>query len=282
MTLILDSNFICHQAAHALRKLTTADDVPSGVVFGFLSRMLTLAQRFHTKSIYFTWDSRFSYRKRRFPFYKTRKATEDPEELAWRRATFKQMKLIRKDILPTLGFRNVFMQGGVEADDLMSVLVNNTLASMVIVTADADIYQLLYPHVRIYNPTTKKTMTAKRLMEAKGVKPGQWAHVKALAGCSSDTVPGVPGVGEKTAIRYLCGKLPPKYKTYQQIISKKGQSIYARNLLLVRLPLPVTSPIIIEPDELSMGGLEEVCKRYKLPSLWRRKDEWQSTFLEDK
>ena len=94
--------------------------------------------------------------------------------------------------------------------------------------------------------------------------------MKALAGCSTDSVPGIKGVGEKTAIKYLKNELKESSKIYQRIISKEGWNIYKRNIELVKLPFTGTKIFKLKTDKLSATGWKEVVEQLGMKSIRER------------
>jgi len=111
----------------------------------------------------------------------------------------------------------------------------------------------------------KMMLTEAWLIGEYGIAPSQWADVKAIAGCSSDGVEGVRGVGEKTAAKFLRGNLKPASKAHQAIVA--GNNVWRRNLPLVRLPFPGVGKFDLESDseldwnptfyKLGMSSLEQ-------------------------
>lgn len=278
-TMVLDANFLCHQAGRTLGELASSDGAPSGVLFGFLSRLMFLADRFQPRRTVLCWDSGWSLRREKFPWYKQRPTKDlSEEEQRLRTLIYSGMAVLRETELTALGFRNSFQQDGLEADDLIAVAVSDPLQDFVIVSADEDLFQLLHPNVRIYNPAKQEIWTAARLLAERGVKPSQWAQVKAIGGCTSDTVPGVPGVRETTAVKYLTGALPVHHKAYQAIICAQGQEVVERNTGLVKLPFPTTAPLLFCKDGVTLEAFDDVCRRWELQSLTRYRDKWMKLF----
>jgi len=268
---VVDANFLCHQAGRAMPSLKV-DDVASGVTFGVLSRVLTFAARAKTNRFAFCWDGRHSYRRAAFDWYKDRGGGDEvtDEERELRQAIYSQMNCLRDEIIPAIGFRNSFSQHGIEADDTIAHIIFNSHPiekSVLIISSDHDLYQLLRPGVRMLDAARHKAVDGAWLEREWGVTWDKWGEVKALAGCKSDTVPGIPGVKEKTAIQYLKGELPTKYKRYQAIVSADGQAVYHRNLGLVKLPHEMSKPVTLGSDELTEDGFNDVCNEYQLHSL---------------
>ena len=135
-------------------------------------------------------------------------------------------------------------QKGHEADDVIASIVRNASRPgqgnnhHTIVSADHDLYQLLRPTCQMWNPNSagKGMMTAGKFHAEYGISPREWPTVKAMAGCSSDEVPGIKGVGEKTAIRFLNHELPASHKTYARIKGNAATRLVEANMALVRLP----------------------------------------------
>ena len=119
---------------------------------------------------------------------------------------FDQFKQLRKRILPRIGFNNNHLQTGYEADDLIAKYVKDNAEELVIASADNDLLQLLY-FADFLNLSKNKLITSKSFFSEYGILPAQWGMVKQIAGCSSDNVKGIQGVGEITAIKYLKGEL---------------------------------------------------------------------------
>ena len=276
ITLIIDSHYIGHQARFTMGELSHGGS-STGVIYGFLSRILHLGLSFDTNDILFCWDSQHSFRKRRFPWYKTRNYS-----LKEKRAiseTLTQLQRLRREILPMIGFRNQFIQPGCESDDLIAKIVFSKLGDFVIVSSDEDLYQCLQSNVRIYQPQKQKMMTRKRFAEEFGIEPLDWIKVKQLAGCVSDTIPGIMGVGNKTAIKYILGTLGKKTKAYQAI--KAGwNKIVKRNRCLVKLPISKTKEPEISTNVFNIGGLIEISEELGFDSFLTEEklNEWRDLF----
>ncbi len=269
--LIIDCSFICYQAKFTMGGDLSYDDMATGIIFGFLSRILHLGTKFETNDIVFCWDSKTNVRKKKYPWYKVRHVDEDEEERVKRTIMIQQMVLLRRKILPKIGFKNQIVQPGMESDDLMAELGNSLLDDVIIVTGDHDLYQCLRKNVKVYHPSKHKMITLERFREDFGIGSFEWSKVKAIAGCSSDKVPGVKGVGEKTAIKYLKGELT-KGKKYEDIISKKGNRIARRNMKLVKLPHSKCKSIKLSNNSFDISKFKKVVKKYGLFSFTKGKN----------
>jgi len=261
---VLDCNYLGHQARYSLRDLSH-EEIPTGVIFGFLSRVISLGNLFKTNEILFCWDSKHSHRKKIFPGYKSKRGKDrTPAEQREFQSAMDQFKELRLRILPRIGFRNVFVQAGIEADDLIAKICMSGLSDFIVISADHDLYQLLYPNVRIFNPSSKKMMTHSRFRDEYGLDPAHWSRVKAIGGCTSDSIPGVQGVGEKGAVDYLRGKLKPGKKR-DKILS--SQDLIDATERLTKLPFLKTKEIVVRRDSFDLVALDSICSELGFESL---------------
>jgi DNA polymerase-1 len=266
MILLVDSNSICHQAKHSMGNLTW-EEKEVGIIFGFLRQLLSLAKTFETNQFVFIWDSRISLRTKIFPDYKkSRKREKTPEEKRFDDISYAQFDTIRTEVLPEIGFVNNFMRDGFEADDLIAQITKTYHdQKIVIISTDEDLYQLLSENVSMYSTKKKQVYTENNLWKEYRIIPKEWGEIKAIAGCTTDCVPGIAHVGEPTACKYITKKLPSSHKTYKAI--KEGKAIIERNRELVILPLKGTPEITINSEEkLSLKGFITISQRYGFSS----------------
>ncbi|HEC65796.1 MAG TPA: hypothetical protein ENI23_10900 [bacterium] len=281
--LLLDCNLLCHRAKHSMGDLSHKGSA-TGVVFGFLKTVQALQEFFDTPHVVFCWDSKTSKRKEIFPEYKSHRRDKykemSKEELEFEKKFQSQMKKLRRDYLPTIGYRNVFVKKGYESDDIIASICNHLPKGdeAIIVSSDHDLYQLISSTVSFYDVRTQKILTPQGFKKVYGIESTKWGSVKVLAGCTTDSVPGIKGVGEKTAIRSLQGELKPESKAYQAINSPLGISIIVRNRFLIVLPLPGIGHFELIRDKISKQGWERVMNllgmkslRDKMPIVGRRK-----------
>ena len=277
MYIILDCSYLCHVAKHAMGELSWADK-KVGVVFGFLRQVLTIAKTFETNNFIFAWDSKESKRKAIFPQYKSnRHAEKTVEEKELDAIAYAQFTEIRETVLPYLGVSNNFQVRGYEADDIIAQITKKHIASeFIIVSSDSDLYQLLERNrVYIYSIKKKEYYTHDNFVNEYGVNPPTWAMVKAIAGCVSDGVPGVVGVGEKTAIKYLKGELKTTTTAYAKIRDFPNLD---RNKQLVTLPYPDMPLLKVSKQrKLSLDHFLNLCVDYGFESFLRKEmlDQWK-------
>jgi len=238
-----------------------------GIIFGFLRQILSLSKQFETNKFLFCWDSAKNYRKDIYPIYKeNRRKDQTQEEQQLYKIAFKQFHELRMKVLPKFGFKNNFIQTGMEADDLIATITQNYKEEIVIVSADQDLYQLLKPTVSMYSTKGKKLTTRKSFIKKYDITPKEWITVKQVAGCNTDNVKGIKGVGEKTAIKYIKNKLGKHTKAYNSIVC--GDTIIERNEALVKLPFKGTKiPKIKLDGPLYLANFIELTDQYGFRSM---------------
>jgi len=247
-------------------------DKQTGVIFGFLKRLLSFGVQFKPDAVVFAWDSKSSIRKKEYPDYKANRKKSDlsEEEKELLDVSFAQFDELREGVLPRIGFRNVFMWEGYEADDIIANVVKERFRfekEMVVVTTDDDLYQLL-DLCSLWDPYKKRLYTRADFIKEWGIDPIEWSMVKCLAGCSSDNVRGISGVGYKTAAKYLRKELSSNSKVYKKIESEKSKFCEV-NFPLVHLPKKVkTFPIF--NDSFNIDEFEQVCEAYGFYSFLKK------------
>lgn len=276
--LIVDGNAVCHRAKYTTGEMKYSGEY-TGVIYGFFTQLLTMMQKYHPDQIAFAWDSKYSLRKKIYPEYKMKraKAREDKSnfENAFDDACYTQFYEIQEEILPSIGFKNNFKEFGFEGDDLIASICINNRGHKIIATSDNDMYQLLRDDVSIYDLKDKKTFTAAQFREIYQIPAEKWAEVKILAGCDSDEVPGIQGVGRSTAIKYVQGLINKKYLTYKKIT--EDTEIKDRNRKLVVLPMAGTPDIKIHfQDKYNLRQMKTIFMDYGFRSLCGEKfHEWE-------
>jgi len=282
MKLLIDTSYLCYRAYFTTGSLSVNKN-KTGIIFGFFHSLLHLAKEFKTTDFIFCFDSNKSLRKRIYPQYKEKRksALSDKD----RASIQKQIKEIYS-ILPELGFNNVFRYTGYEADDIIAYLAylnsyarcgSNNSIDFTIISTDQDLYQLLYYVNGMYDIKNKKIYTYNNLIKDHGICSTHWAKVKAIAGCASDNVKGVSGIGEKTAIKYI-----------RQIASKNqiekiesNKEIISRNSILVTLPFKDKKfNIELNENNINRDKLIEVFDKYRFNSFLKRSKlkEWYKYF----
>ena len=264
---LIDGSGYIFRAYYALPPLSRkSDGLPTGAVNGFCSMLFKLLEDSRSddsdlRPTHFAviFDSaRKNFRNEIYEDYKANR-TEAPDDLA------PQFEYIRKSVeafnLPSIELLNY------EADDLIATYSKKIVkagAKVTIISSDKDLMQLVSKNVRLYDPMKSKVLGEKEVLEKFGVKPSQVIDVQSLAGDSSDNIPGVPGIGIKTA-----AELINKYKTLDKLLEKaseipqnkrretlianKDKALLSRKLVTLKDDVPVK-------DEVSSFIIKEVKK----------------------
>lgn len=278
--LILDCNELCHAAFHSIN-LESADGVKVGVVYGFFRTIRKLMDLHATENIIFCFDKGKSARCTLQPNYKAHRVVsgETPADEALKEARkelYRQIRLLRKKYLPKIGFKNVFAKNHYEADDIIASLCKHTIPEtdkVIIISSDKDLYQLLSKNVCMWSNRSGKATTYEQFLEEYKFGPHWWPYVKAIAGCKSDNISGIFGVGEVSAIKYV-RELISKTRIfnendtrYAKIIAIEGQMQITENLKVIRLPFPKTGVFDLKEDEVTPKRWKKIIKKLELPSL---------------
>ena len=264
---LIDGSGYIFRAYYALPPLSRkSDGLPTGAVSGFSSMLFKLLEESRSddsenKPTHFAviFDSaRKNFRNEIYSEYKANRS-EAPDDL------IPQFEYIRKSVkafnVPSIELINY------EADDLIATYTKQIVqvgAKVTIISSDKDLMQLVSDKVRLYDPMKSKVVGEKEVIEKFGVKPNQVIDVQSLAGDSADNVPGVPGIGVKTA-----SELINKYKTLDILLKKaheipqnkrretllanKDKALLSRKLVTLKSDVPVR-------DELSSFILKEMKK----------------------
>ena len=250
---LIDGSGYIFRAYYALPPLTRkSDGLPTGAVSGFCSMLFKLLEDSKSnqnkqKPTHFAviFDSaRKTFRNEIYPDYKANRS-EAPDDLA------PQFEYIRKSVLafnlPSVELANY------EADDLIATYVDQILkkgANVTIVSSDKDLMQLFKKNVRIYDPMKNRFISDEDVQKKFGVDSSKVIDVQALAGDSSDNVPGVPGIGVKTAAELInkYGNLETLLKSANEIkqnkrretiIENKDKALISKKLVTLKNDAPV-------------------------------------------
>lgn len=267
--LVLDTSYLCHRAKHAMGYLEHKEE-PTGVIYGLLREILHLRTIYKPTGMVFCFDSKTSLRKKLCRQYKAnRKLPQDVAIMKLEVAYRRQIKLLRIKYLPMIGFKNVFLQKGYEADDIMAMVCLHVdpPSRAIIVTRDHDMYQCLRPNVWMYDPQTQKEYTEDDFKEEYRIDPEQWSLVKATAGCTSDNIKGIEGIGEKRAIQWLRDEIKTSSVFYERLTSEESELLRENNLPLVTLPYLGTKSRKLRKDKLSTEGWKKVCDMLGMKSI---------------
>jgi DNA polymerase-1 len=191
---LVDASAFIFRAYHALPPLTAPDGTPVGAVLGFTNMMVRLLKDYHAPYVGVICDmSRVTFRNDIYPDYKAQRDAT-PEDL------IPQFPLVRA-ATKSFGLE-VIEKEGFEADDLIAAYAKKGAEQgykVTIVSSDKDLMQLVNDDVRMMDPIKQRFIDADGVFEKFGVQPDKVIDIQALAGDSVDNVPGVPGIGVKTA-----------------------------------------------------------------------------------
>ncbi len=280
---LVDGSGYIFRAFYALPPLTSPDGVPVNAVLGFSNMFMRLTQKIACDYCLVLFDAkRENYRNQIFADYKgTRK--EIPEEL------IPQFPIIR-EATDAMSLNHLEMEG-YEADDLIATYAAQSLAKgyeVVVVSADKDLMQLIRPGVEFFDPMKDKFFSPEDVKEKFGVYPDKVIDVQALAGDSTDNVPGVPGIGLKTAAQLI-----NEYGSLQAVLERAGEIkqekrrqtlLDNRENALISLALVTLKPDVPVEKEIESYAchrpnpkdLSAFIDRYGLNSLRARAEKWAS------
>ncbi len=250
--LLIDGNSIMNRAFYGIRMLTNKKGEFTNALTGFMNIYLKLIKEEHPDHVAAAFDLKApTFRHRMFDGYKANRHGM-PEELA------QQMPVIR-ELLPALGV-TVVEKEGYEADDIIGTLsraASDSGVECVIMTGDRDSFQLINDKVTVRLASNKEDIfyTPEKINEVYGVTPLQMIEVKTLMGDSSDNIPGVAGIGEKTALSLI-----QKYHSVQYIydnidtieiangvrnklINGRDSAQLSRKLAVIELHAPVSEQL---------------------------------------
>ena len=195
--LVLDGNSLVNRAFFGIKVLTTKDGRFTNAIYGFMNILLNLLKAHEPDEVAIAWDLKApTFRHKMYDGYKATRHGMPPE--------LAQQMPVLKQLLADLGFVSVSCEGW-EADDILGTLAAACAArkdDCLLATGDRDSLQLASETTTILLATNKETipMDPQAVREKYGVEPRQLIEVKSLMGDSSDNIPGVAGIGEKTAL----------------------------------------------------------------------------------
>ena len=200
---LIDGNSVAYRAFYALPEdLATKSGQVTNAVFGFTRMLIRLLKDYHPDGIAVAWDvSRQTFRTESYPAYKAQRE-KAPDH-------FRSQLPLMDEVLQTLNITQL-REEGYEADDIIATLTRNGVAAgweVLIVTGDRDAFQLIEGPVKVVytrRGISDIVLADEGYVEEKyGIRPDQYVEYAALRGDTSDNLPGVPGVGEKTASRLI-------------------------------------------------------------------------------
>ena len=243
---LVDGSGYIFRAFHGLPMMTRPDGVPVNAVYGFTTMLMKLLLENKCSHLAVIFDAgRETFRNKIYPEYKAHRP-EPPDEL------IPQFGLIR-DTVRAFGVPSIEIPG-YEADDLIATYAKLAVADgaeVVIWSADKDLMQLVRPGVSMMDPLKNKSIGPAEVFEKFGVTPDKVIDVQALAGDPTDNVPGVPGIGVKTAAQLLdeygdldtllarAGEIKQP-KRRETLLNNAEAALISRQLVRLKDDVPVT------------------------------------------
>ena len=283
--LLIDGHSILNRAFYGLPDLTNSEGKHTGAVYGFLNIMFRILEEEKPDYLTVAFDLHEpTFRHKLYDAYKgTRKGM--PSELV------EQVPLMR-EMLAAMGVKTVSMPG-YEADDLLGTLARKSEQKgmdVTILSGDRDLLQLATDKVMIRLPKTSKGKTTienfhtAEVLEKYQVTPSQIIELKALMGDSSDNIPGIPGVGEKTATKIIAqfGSIENAHEHLEEIKPNKAKESMREHYDLAVLSktlatINTESPLEYSYEEARLGNLYtqqayELCRKLEFKNLLGRFD----------
>ncbi|MBU1045010.1 MAG: DNA polymerase I [Candidatus Omnitrophica bacterium] len=250
---LVDGNSYIYRAYYAIGDLTTSTGIPTGAVFGFVTMLNRLKSDAHPDYLAVCFDLKgptlrhggeVDYKKDRKPM---------PEDLV------SQMQVV-KEVIGAYGIP-IFQLSGYEADDIIATLAVKFKedVDVYIASSDKDMLQLVDNYVKIYNPQKEnKIVGYEQVFEKFKVTPNQITDLLALAGDSSDSIPGVPGIGPKTAAELLSvfKDLEGILSNTHKITQKKRKQLLEEFADQARLSKKLATVITDVPIDVSLERLK--------------------------
>ncbi len=261
---LVDGSSYIYRAYYAIRHLSSPTGFPTNAIYGFIQMLLKLLKDYNPQHVAVVFDAgRTTFRTEMYPDYKANRAAM-PDDLRM------QMEPIR-DVVRAFNIPSLELQG-YEADDIIGALAGRFAArggKVVVVTGDKDLMQIVTDHVTLLDTMKGKESGIAEVVERFGVGPELVTDILGLAGDSSDNIPGVPGIGEKTATKLILefGSLDQLLERANEVKGKNGeklrefreQALLSRRLATIEcnVPLEVALETLTaqEPDQESLNSI---------------------------
>ncbi len=289
---LVDGNSYLYRAFYATPHLSNSKGMPTNAVYAFISMIKKLMTAESPDRLVIVFDSKApSFREEISKAYKAQRPPM-PDNLST------QIPYVKK-VIEAMGIPILEMEG-FEADDIIGTIVSGLRGyddlETYIVTSDKDMVQLLSEKVFIYDSMKNQLIGMKEAEEKFGVKPSLMVDYLALCGDTSDNIPGVPGIGDKTARELInsIGSVDAIYENIQEVkkpsvreklMAGKDLAAMSRQLATIRLDVPVdVSLSSLENREQDFQELRRIYRELEFTSLYREikaggeeKKEWKET-----
>lgn len=252
---LIDGNSYVYRAYYAIRGLSTSKGLPTNAIYGFTNMLLKIIREKKPDGIIVSFDSPVpTERHRIYEEYKAHRP-ETPGDL------IEQFPYIRR-MISAFNIR-IFEVPGYEADDILGTIAKKAESEEIevfIVTGDKDMLQLVDDRVKVYDPMKDKVLDEESIRERFGVGPERITEFMALTGDAVDNIPGIKGIGEKTAKELLAEfeSIDDLLKNTDRIKKDKLRKLVSENADIVRLSqklvtLDISVPIDIPLEEFRLG-----------------------------
>jgi len=241
---LIDGSAYIYRAYHAIRSLTNSKGLPTNAAFGFARMLLKLLEDRAPEYIVMFFDAKGpTFRHEMYADYKANRPPM-PDDLSIQIPYIKEI---------TKGFNMpVIEMSGYEADDLIgtfSRIAEKAGFNVVMVTGDKDFMQLVTDKAIIWDPMKEKTIDSDVIRTTYGIEPRQMVDVMGLSGDTADNIPGVPGIGQKTALsliktyksmKQLYEQIDTikKKKQHENLVKYKDQAFLSRELVTINTDVP--------------------------------------------
>jgi len=260
---LVDGSSYIYRAYYAIRHLSSPSGFPTNAIYGFIQMLLKLLKDYDPQHVAVVFDAgRTTFRTEIYPEYKANRAAM-PDDLRVQMEPIREV--VRAFNIPTLELL------GYEADDIIGALAGRFAdqgGKVVVVTGDKDLMQIVTDHVTLLDTMKGKESGIPEVVERFGVGPELVTDILGLAGDSSDNIPGVPGIGEKTAAKLIqeFGSLDELLERTAEVKGKNGeklrefreQALLSRRLATIdcNVPLEVDLETLIarEPDQETLNS----------------------------
>lgn len=272
---LIDGSSYIYRAYYAIRHLSSPKGFPTNALYGFTQMLLKVLKDRDPDHLAVVFDvGRQTFRTKLYPEYKANRAAM-PEDLVPQIGPIKEM--VRAFNIPVLE------KEGFEADDIIGAIARQCEAKgmkVVVVTGDKDLMQIVTDQVTLLDTMKDKTTGIPEVLERFGVKPGLVVDILGLAGDSSDNIPGVPGIGEKTALKLIreFGSLDTLLERAGEVKGKNGERLrefgdqarLSRTLATIDRDAPVDyryEDLAVSPPD--MKRLAEMFREYGFATLMK-------------
>ncbi|BAK53008.1 DNA polymerase [Bacillus phage SP-10] len=317
MRLLIDANNIAYRADKT-QHLTTKQGESVGAIYGVIQMLNSYVKPSDSTyknhimdalkpyvsdiekgftSVVTCWDvGKSAFRLKLYPDYKgqreIRRAEKTEEEKEEFRRLIEQMNILR-DSLPIFGVKSLSLPGW-EADDLIYTTTQLSTEPCVVVSTDADMLQLVSENVFVWQPFKSVLYTLDNFEELTGVKKDVYLQMRTLVGDSSDNIPGIHGIGPKTAAKLLneYGSLEGIIKNHAELMKKKTTARIFENIEILdrndalmnmnRIPFETIKPYVQEAlekeESFDMKAVKKFLIRYQFVSILKYVKQMEQTF----